>query len=307
MSSGKPRRSYSRALMLAAVPLLAAAHAPRPEQQLMLDAAQPFVQVTIAGVPLRLRVDPAEHGLVLLDRAAADRLPLTWTEDAETDVGRIRLAGHVARATLLVDGHSRQVSVAAYERDCCRDADGAVGPDTLPYAVIRWSRADAPDPTGERTMALAMDMRSGLHADAGPQLDGLQIAFTLYRSDTVATAAGGAILARAWGGAWTGPATLGRAAFGLLRPIRPMAFALPQKLAGFPIRMIDVRTADFGGRSLLPQDKVGPDDIIVSRRLPLQDAWPAVILGPDVLRRCAEIVYVAAPRSLTLRCAFEAR
>ncbi len=285
----------------------AARRAPKPAGELVLDAADPVIAVTLAGVPLRLRVDLARQDVIELNPAAAARLPLAWALDTPVEVGRTRLEGHAAIAMLRVGGGAATpVQVAEHGRDCCAGADGAIGPDLLPYAIVRWRRSDAPAPND--TLVLPLDAQSefGLSA-AVPEERGVRLRFALDQPGSGATAAAGAILARRWGGRWDGAQTRIVAAFGVERPARPIAFARPGTLGGFAFASLMVRTADFGGSEALPGDPVEPGDIVVAHRLPRQEAWPAVTLGADRLARCAELVYAANPRTLALRCAFDRR
>jgi hypothetical protein len=84
-----------------------------------------------------------------------------------------------------------------------------------------------------------------------------------------------------------------------------MAFDRPGILAGFPIDGLLVRLSDFAGEEKLPADPARAGEVVVAHKLDRQRAWPAVTLGTDRLSRCAEIVYRADPRSLTLHCAFQ--
>jgi hypothetical protein len=55
----------------------------------------------------------------------------------------------------------------------------------------------------------------------------------------------------------------------------------------------------------LPEDSAAPGELVIRHGLPPQHGWAAVTIGADRLSRCAEIVYRAEPRSLTLHCAFD--
>lgn len=278
--------------------------ASRAPQELALDATDPVIDAVIAGVPMRLRVGLDAHDTIELNPAAAARLPVKFESGIDVLVGRIRLTGRTAIAPVRIGSRERPLQLAEHGRDCCAGVDGSIGPHLLPYGRIIWRNLAAPAPDGALAVLLDDNAATGLSADAGREVAGVRVRFALDQARSGATAAAGAILARLWGGTWDGPPEQVPAAFGIDRPGRPVVFARPATLAGFRFDRLIVRTADFGGSERLPVDPVGPDEIVVSHRLPRQEAWPAVTLGADRLARCAEIIFVAEPRSLTLRCAF---
>jgi hypothetical protein len=287
------------------LPLLVAGCAttptPPPLPPLLLDAADPVIAVTIQGVPMRLRVVLDQRNSIELNEDAAARLTLAWQPDVGLNVGRVTLLSEAAIADLRIADFAGKVQVSHHYRACCAGVDGEVGPDVLPYSSVRWERAGAPMPNGARVLPLDQSDTFGL---ASPD-DGLLLRFDLLRADSTATAAAGAILAKRWGGRWAGAPTTRRAAFGVVRPVRPLAFARPGALAGFRFDQLLVRELDFPGRDALPDDPAEPGEVVVAHPLDRQRPWPAVTFGADRLGRCAEISYAATPRSLTLRCAFD--
>jgi len=284
--------------------LLTAAHKPPvPSGDLVLDMANPVIAVEIDKVPMRLRVDLDREDSIELNPASAARLPVKWEEGAEMDVGRVRLANRVAGVSLEVDRRIVPAEVSQHGRDCCQNVDGVIGPDLLPFATVRWRNAAATDPTASRTLPLDADENEGLSAVT--EVGRVRVRFALGMSETIGTAAAGAALARLWGGHWGGPEQRVTLVFGVKRPARPMIFTHPGTVAGFPIDRLLVRLSDFAGDAKLPADRAQAGEVVVAHHLERQHAWPAVTLGSDRLSRCAEIVYTAIPRSLTLHCAFQ--
>ena len=306
MLSACNRPAYSHAALIPAALLLIAAHkVPPPSGELVLDAANPVIAVEIAGVPLRLRVDLDQRESIELNPAVASRLTLKWEDDVPIDVGRVSLRTRIARATLRIQGREVASQVSEHGRDCCQGSDGVAGPDILPFAIVRWRRSGGPASTGSVTLPLAVSPIYGLSAPADTAR--LRLRFALDQPDTVGTAAAAASLAQANGGHWSGDAGHVIAAFGVRRPARMIAFDRSFRLAGFRFDRILVRISDFGGDARLPTDPIDAGDIVVTRRLDRQPGWPVVTIGADRLSRCAEIVYTAIPRTLTLRCAFDGR
>jgi hypothetical protein len=273
--------------------------------ELALDVADPVIDAVIAGVPVRLRVDLAAHDTIELNPATAARLPLKYESGPDVYVGRIVLTGRTAFAKVRIGAVEQQLQLVEHGRDCCVGVDGAIGPQLLPYGRVVWRNPAAPAPNGAVALLLDDDESTGLSALVPREVAGIRVRFGLRQAQSGATAAAGAILAKAWGGSWDGPEQRVPAAFDIKRPARAVLFAHPATLAGFRFDRLMVRTADFGGGERLPVDPVGADEIVVSKKLPRQEAWPAVTLGADRLDRCVEIAFAAMPRTLTLRCAFD--
>lgn len=276
-----------------------------PQGELTLDAADPVITALLEGVPMRLRVDLSAHDTIELNPAAAARLALKYESGPDVYVGRVRLVGRTAIAKVRIGSVERPIQVVEHGRDCCVGADGAIGPQQLPYGRVLWRNPAAPAPSGIVALMLDDEEATGLSALVPREAARVRVRFAFAQLQSGATAAAGAILAAAWGGTWGGPEQRVPAAFGITRPARPVVFAHPATLAGFRFDHLMVRTADFGGREQLPADPVTADEIVVSQTMPRQEAWPAVTLGADRLTRCVEIVFDAQPRSLTLRCAFD--
>jgi hypothetical protein len=298
--------AYSRGVLLvSALLLIAARQPPAPSGELVLDAANPVIEAEIQGVPLRLRVDLDQQDSIELNPAAAARLPVTWEDGFAMDVGRVRLESRIAAAQLQIADRTVLSRVSEHGRDCCAGLDGAIGPDLLPYASVHWRRTDAPAPIA--TLALPLEASPTTGLSAASDADGVRLRFAFAQPETIGTAAAGAILARLWGGHWSGSAGHVTLAFGISRPARTIAFARPAVLAGFRFDQLRVRISDFAGDEKLPSDPSRAEDVVVSHRLRRQQAWPAVTIGADRLSRCADLVYYAVPRSLTLHCAFDQR
>lgn len=292
--------------------LLLAGCVPHPEPppllpELVLDIADPVIDARIAGVPLRLRVDLDRRDTIELNPAAAARLPLTFEAGEGADVGRIRVAERVAVAELAVGGIAVGRTVSTFDRDCCAGADGAVGPDLLPYARVRFVRTGDAGAGEMRSFPLAANSEGGLSVTQPTPAGSVAVGFSLGYPGTLATAAAGAILATAYGGHFVGGWSEVTPAFGVARSARTISFTRPASLAGFAIGSIPVRTADFRGGFALPSDPDEAGDIVVRRRRRPQAAWPAVLIGRERLDTCSEIVFRRDPRQISLRCDFAAR
>ena len=274
--------------------------------ELLLDAAAPFVSVTLAGVPVRLRVDPGQWDRIELNPEAAARLPLAYEGGSDMAIGRTEVKGRSAQTVLVAGEASVPVLVAEHGRVADDAVDGIVGPDLLPYATIRWHRADAPLAVDTVMLPLTLDHLTGLAATAPGIAVPISLRFSLVRATSVATAAAGSLLLQRFGGGYEGPSQPIPIVLGVTRPARAIAFAAPPLLAGFRFPQLLVRLADFRGDNPLPADPApAKGEIVVAHRDRPQAARPFVTIALDRLGRCADITYAAEPRSLTLACAFD--
>jgi len=300
----------SLVLMAVGAPGLGAA--PPPAGELSLDLADPVISVKIGRVPLRLRVALEQKRLIELNPDAAERLranpphrDFSFGPGFEALVGRETLQGIEAAAPITLNGRKMVVLVASHGRDCCAGVDGEIGIGLLPYAMIRFVRAGAADPGHEADFLIDDDGERGPETMLRVGGASLFVQFSLGRSDSVATAAGGAILARAYGGRLTQASGPAIAAFGIARPTAMLSFPRGITLAGFRFDQLAVRTADFAGHFDFPAQPAQAGDIIVKKKVDQQAAWPMVLIGRDRLDRCTEARFDSIARKLTLRCAFD--
>jgi len=281
--------------------------------ELVLDMDDPVIELSVGKVPLRLRVALEQKRLVQLNPEAAERLrrkppsrDFAFEPGFEAEVGREVLKGMQAAMPIRMNGLNMLVTAATHERPCCPGVDGEIGVTLLPYATIRFVRANrAPAGQSARFM-IDDDDEHGPETGLSYGKDRLFVQFSLSRSETTATFSAGVILARSYGGKLE-PGGQDRAgAFGVMRPTRMLAFSRPSSIAGFGFARLPVRTADFAGRFDFPPDPAEADDIVVAKRIEQQRAWPVVLIGRDRLDRCSEAVYAAPRHELTLRCDFGA-
>lgn len=296
-----------RAALAAAALLAAPAPARRapPPAQIILDAANPVIAAELNGVPFRLRVDLNQWDSVELNPDAAARLTGPWAAGRDLAVGRVTLWGRTLESRLVIAGVKRPVLVAQHGRLVAEGADGAIGPDLLPYATVLWRRAGAPAETGSLVLPLALDDYTGISSPAPALGPDIAIRFTLDAPRSSGTAAAGAILARRFGGSYAGPSEPVAVTHGVTRPARPIAFARTPVVAGFRFPSLLVRISDFRGDNALPDEALPDADITVAHRERPQAGVPWITVAADRLSRCAEITYTARPRTLRLSCAFE--
>lgn len=290
--------------------LLAAAGGAAKQGELVIapDGMRPS---SIAGVPARLRVDPAAPGMPVLNPALAARAGLKPGPFAASyAVGPVTIAGRtaVARIDLGAGPVKRRVTWTA--RTYSDTADAVVGPGGLPDPVIRF-QLRAPR-LGERVVALPIAKAGGLFGGwgltfAALTVDGepMRVRFD-PRRPTTATAGAGVALARAQGGALEGSPTTTDIAWGVRRPVRTLRLERP--LIVGPIRLDDllVRVSDYGGTSSIadaaapPPD---PDEVVVTAKGKRDRSRDVLTIGRDQLDRCSSLTFDKRARQVRLSCA----
>lgn len=278
--------------------------------ELRLDLNSPIITVNVGDVPLRLRVSLNQKRLIELNPDAVRRIEadppargFAFESGFDALVGRERLRGLQAAAKVRINGRKMLVTLASHGRECCKGVDGEIGLGLLPYESIVMERSSpSPDPTRTTDYALDDNVIHGPQARQTVGADAIFVQFSLEQDRTVATGSAGAILARAHGGRLDDAGEI-EAAFGIKRPASMLTFATPANVGGFPYDEMIVRTADFGGSEEYPRDPDKAGDIMVQRRVPQQEAWPAVLIGRDRLDRCDRAEIDRRTNRLSLRCA----
>lgn len=289
--------------LLAGLSLSADARKPSPPLggELRLPLGNPVVIARIGDVSLRLRVDFDQRDAIELNPAAAARLAIPFVTAEDAEVGRVRLPRRLAIAKMTVAGQEAEIQLATHDRDCCEAADGAIGVSLLPFEVVRLTGAQG-TADAARSFQMVYSKETGLEIRQPTAAGPVMIQFSLHRPGVIATKSAGAILARAHDGQLD-PASADIAGpFGITRPGRNMTLGTPVRLAGFLVKRMQVRTADFGGRRMFPQDAPRRGDIVVRKRVRAQLEWPSVLLGREFLSDCSEILYWTQSRMISLRC-----
>ncbi len=299
------------ATLSGADPALAAKPPPPPTGELLLDMADPVIELSIGKVPLRLRVGLEQKNIIELNPAAADRLAANppdknfrFERGFDAWIGREKLEGIETAAPITINKRKLLVLVASHGRDCCAGVDGEIGLGLLPYATIRFVRAGMADPGRSAEFLLDDSSERGPQTTIAVGSTPIFLQFSFDRIDSVATSSAGVILARTYGGGITAKGGSTISAFGIKRPTETLTLKRPVDLAGFRFNQLPVRVADFAGKFSFPYDPDEPGDIVVQKRTKQQDAWPVVLIGRDRMDRCAEALYDTIARKLTLRCTF---
>lgn len=291
------RLLFPLAALILAAPALAA--------DLTVDAASNYlIDATINGQPVRLRVDPATSGYVILNAVTVQRLGLRRSLlGSQTRIGPVRLTGGSKVAEVSIGGVTGDRRVVwLNDRAAVDGADGVIGPADMHYGNVTF--AIGPPRAGETAFVLPMQFERsfGLYLPLRLGEEEVRFKFALLKADTMATAGAGAHLSTLNGGSWSGEARDLVIHYGVVRPVRPLTLARPLSLNGLALSQLLVRTGDNRGNlSLPPEPDADPEEVVVTGAS-RQRAQFHVTVGMDRLSRCSSLVWDNRTRLLTLNC-----
>lgn len=279
------------------------------------------VPISVNGQVRRVRLEPAAPGLLLLTQDYADAASL-------------KTGGLFQIMPIYAVGDARVVAKTAVARFAWREGkpskrrvgwaplpyadgiDAVMGPAGLDDPVVRF-QLHAPRP-GERTVAMPMGSVSGwfgswygLRAEVTVGGAPLMVRFDPLRARTVANALAGQRLARAFGGRFDGSAVPQEIAFGIERPVRPMALARPVDIGPLKLSRIWVRTVPdlLSGGSTAgikeagdPDEIADPADVVVMAKKGKKPRAGTLTLGADQLDRCSALVFDKPEKEIRLTC-----
>ncbi len=285
------------------------------------------VAARIAGVPTRLRIDPAAPAMPLIDRALAERAKLrlegSWGIGIGYAVGGTAINTRTQSVPIDLDTGAgkgmpigkRRVGWAS--RPFAIGIDASVGPAAMPEPVVRFQlRAPRPGETTTTFPARHDTVLFGLLGDFGSTFAEIMVGgapmrlrFDPYHPRSLVTAGAAARLAAAQGGTLSGEAVPTEIFFGVERPVRTMTFARPLRLGPLSIPALGVRIHDAGRTGAIPDANapaapVDPDEIVVTGKGGKRDRRRDTLsLGADYLARCSSIVFDKPARAIRLTCA----
>ena len=275
-------------------------------RNLVLDASEnAIIEATIDGHPVTLQVDTGHSGITL-NGAAAQRIGLQQSMlPYSIRVGPRVIEGQSAVADVVIEQAVSRQRVRWIDAPVSDIADGVITMANLPYASITMRlREDAPD---DVAFTLQTEPRDYSIVHRLPVQDRrLDIRFLLDAPETYITTAASAHLANTQNGRWAGETVDHPIAYGIARPVRPMAFANPLAIGALSLDRALVRMRDYEGGERLPQDpepELPSDAIVVPGTRDRSDPEYFVTVGRDVLHACASITYIRETRQLALRCA----
>lgn len=310
--------TFPRLLTGAAALLLGGAAEP-PAERVIRPGDSATVSVNVNGQVRRMRIEPGAPGLILLAPEYATAAALKgggmFGFGVMYAVGNERVVGRTAVARYALNGAKpAKRRIGWTPRSYAAGVDAVVGPAGLEEPVVRFVLG--PMRPGERTVALPMARTPwpfgnwfGLRAQLTVGGDTLLVRFDPHHRRSVANALAAQRLAATLGGRFDGPASAQEIAFGIERPVRPMALARPLVVGPLSLNRLGARTVpDFTGGSTAaigeagdPEEVVDPADVVVTAKR--QKRRPGTLtLGADQLDRCSSLVFDKPKREIRLTC-----
>lgn len=256
----------------------------------------PIVDAEINGRPIRLEVDLRMPEVLVLSRAAAERLGVRQLPIGHVQVGidgsGALLRGRIARPRIIFAGRGARALTGVFAVPVSTRADGVIGPAVLPYDVITIELG--PNLEGARDIVLPMSDPDlwGVHTEVGGR--SLSVDFDL------------------WGGASTFNRVASRrfdeegaiiSAGELME--RPVILGLTAQMqpVNTALTVFGLALAPTFARTDAPLLGALDEETIVVEASSGRPRPPRVTLGREALSRCSSISVNRPARQLTLRCA----
>ena len=291
--------------LLLAISAAAPAGIARPSVFSVADARTATILAAINGHPVRLLVDPAASGDLVINPDAAKRAKLSPSNMPITGyIGPVQVRGSWKKANLKVGSSRTPAVVTWYERPVTQLADGIVSPGALPFDEVHLLLGPARPTSSKVSVPVRFSIDFGLAEVQPVPKSELLVRYSLSSPDTIATAAAGAVLARRFGGSWAGDVSSARMKLGISRPVRSLALAAPWRAGPFQISQFLVRTRDWRGTQALPSETDDdPGDIIVTgKSANRQRPFYEFVVGQDRLGSCSSIIYSKRRETLEFVC-----
>lgn len=275
----------------------------------------------VAGVPARVRIDPAAPAMPLIDLTLAERAKLKLEDKWGISIGYLVGGTSVMTRTQKVpvdlgDGPvERRVGWA--KRPFAPGVDVSVGPAALAEPVVRFQlRAARPGETTTTFKARHESAAFGLFGNFSPTYAEIEVGgapmrlrFDPRHPRSLATAGAAVRIAALHDGSVSGAAVLTEIFFGIERPVRTMTLGKPFALGPLRIASLGVRTNDIGNASVIrdadtPAPAPDPDEILVTAKGKKRDMRRDTLsLGADQLQHCSSIVFDRDAGLVHLTCA----
>lgn len=287
-----------RHLMLACLPLLIGA-APQPVFVVRGDGVVP---ARLGGAPGRLLLSPWAPAAPTLNPDYRNRAGLhAGLFGFSVKVGPVKVRGDTSVARLDFEGLSYRRRVVWFERDYAQGADAAIGPGGIPASVIRFDLRPARGGERVTTLPLVQQMFRPSYARVMLGKRPIILLFDPQHPRSLATAGAGSALAEFLGGTLQGAPTPAHVAFGIMRPARLLRFARPLTFGGIQLDEVLVRISDNGSVAGIKDADADPEEVVVSAKTS-NERRDVVIIGRDVLDRCATITFDKPAKQIRLAC-----
>lgn len=272
------------------------------------------VEATIEGKPVALRVLSAGPDRLVLNAASAARLglkPAVLFGRADLNVaGRREFKGNNRPVDFTVAG-ARHKGRAFWFADAPPGAgDGTIGPWALPQQRVTLAFG-ASDPAAVRTdFPLLGDISGGSVTGYREATFGLYFAFDLDDAQQypIASAAAGAAIAKAYGGALSGPSWDVELLFGIKRPVRLLTLDRPFRIGPLSFSRIAVRVRDRidaagRGEDIKDADRIeDPSEVVVTAKAKGRPPIFSLTIPRASLAACSRLSFDKGAKRIELWC-----
>lgn len=265
-----------------------------------------FAPGLIGETELRLQVVPDGASLILTAESARRAKLSSWLgPQLDIHVGPVAVQAEETLTFYRVAGLREWGLVVWTEAPLGSDADGELGPGDLRQDTVSFKLRD---PQAEETLyslPLVAKHGQGLGTESRVGNEDLFVNFSFRRRETLVTAEGAAVLARANGAKWNGPVATMPIVLGARRPVRPLHLANPWVLGPFQVSDLTGRLGDYGDSTKVAETDPGGDSdevVVTGKQDRAEYTVKRITLGTDALASCSEVTFDKARHKLLLSC-----
>ncbi len=261
------------------------------------------VPAKLGGQPGKLLLSPWAPAAPTLNPGYRTRIGLhAGLFGFSVKVGPVKVRGDTSVTRLDYQGMSYRRRVVWFERDYAQGADAAVGPGGIPARVVRFELRAPSGGERETVLPLVQQMFRPSYARVMLGKRPIILLFDPQHPRSLATAGAGAALAEFLGGELQGAPQPAHVAFGIMRPARRLKFARPLVFGGLRLDEVLVRISDNGSVAGVKDADADPEEVVVTAKRG-NERRDVVIIGRDLLDRCAAITFDKPAKQIRLACA----
>lgn len=282
-------------------------------QELTIVPGTP-IAATVDGRPARLLVGSGRVDRLTLDAdyvAAATIKPTLLMGRVELSVGgRVEFEGRNRPVTLAVAGATRHARAYWFATAPDRGADGSVGPWGLPQDRVSFVLGSARADDTVFRLTLHGSPADNSYAIVGLDGQGIGLSFDVEDGERfpVATAAAGALIAKAFGGAVEGPSWDVEVLMGVKRPVRLLRLVQPMTIGPLSYDHIAVRVRDridASGRGA-PIAELGqapdPNEVVVTAKAGGPQPNHVLSIPRAGMAGCSRLTFDKKAKKIELAC-----
>lgn len=213
-------------------------------------------------------------------------------------IATVKIKGWTAVVRYSVNDQPYRRRTVWFERDIAPGFAGMLGPGAVPQDVVTVQLRSPAANEREYVLPLVENRVLGVGTMSGK----IFVQFDPLRSQTLGTAAAGAILALSQGGALTGPTRRAPIRFGLERPVRTLAFTRPLKVGPIELKSVAIRVLDYGSVGNIPDADADPEEIVAIGQKKKEPDYRSLHIAADALTDCSSITFDKPKKRIILSC-----